>query len=73
MIDYRELRTVKQLAFEASFVTESKLRWWIFNAETNGLNAALVKIGGRVYIDKNAFNVWLESQRLAPGIKPQVA
>jgi len=66
LLDYRELRTVKQLAAEAPFVTEGKLRWWIFHAETNGMSQALVKIGGRVYIDRPAFNKWLESQRIAP-------
>ncbi|MAM93314.1 MULTISPECIES: helix-turn-helix domain-containing protein [Alphaproteobacteria] len=66
MVNYEELRTVKQLAAEAPFVTEAKLRWWIFHADTNGLKAALIKIGGRVYIDRAEFNKWLEAQRLAP-------
>lgn len=66
MVDYQELRTVKQLAAEATFVTESKLRWWIFHADKCGIASALVKIGGRVYIDRSEFNVWLESQRMAP-------
>ena len=63
MVDYTDLRTVKQLAAEAPFVTENKLRWWIFHSETNGLNTALIKIGGRVYIDRTRFNQWLESHR----------
>ena len=46
-------------------MTESKIRWWIFHANSNGFDAALIKIGGRVYIDKTAFNKWLESQPLA--------
>tara|TARA_B100000965_G_scaffold215949_2_gene180630 strand:- start:35550 stop:35762 length:213 start_codon:yes stop_codon:yes gene_type:complete len=66
LVDYKELRTVKQLAAEATFVTEAKLRWWIFHADTNGLKTALIKIGGRVYIDRFEFNRWLESRRLAP-------
>jgi len=65
VVDYTELRTVKQLASEAPFVTESKLRWWIFHADTNGMAPALIKIGGRVYIDRTEFNKWLESQRMA--------
>ena len=65
MVDYEELRTVKQMASEAVFLTESKLRWWIFHAETNGLDAALIKVGGRVYIDRRQFNKWLEGQRMA--------
>ena len=50
MVDYRNLATVKQAAMEAPFITEAKLRWWIFRAETNGLKPALITIGGRVYI-----------------------
>lgn len=73
MIDYKELRTVKQLAAEAPFVTESKLRWWIFHAETNGMAPALIKIGGRVYIDRAEFNKWLEGQRMAPKPHNQAA
>ncbi|GEM_PF-746398 len=68
LVEYTDLRTVKQLAKEAPFVTESTIRWWIYHANSNGFDAVLIKIGGRVYIDKNAFNKWLEGQRLAaPG------
>lgn len=66
MVEYGELRTVKQLASEAVFLTESKLRWWIFNAEENGLKSALIRVGGSVYIDRHQFNIWLEGQRMAP-------
>lgn len=66
MVDYRDLATVKQVAAEAPFITEATLRWWIFHAETNGLKPALLKIGGRVYIDRAEFNKWLEGQRVAP-------
>lgn len=65
-LDYRDLRTVKQIADEAPFVTVAKLRWWIFHASENGLDAALIKVGGRLYIDRNAFNDWLEGHRVAP-------
>ncbi|TKW61076.1 MAG: DNA-binding protein [Blastochloris viridis] len=65
MINYLNLRTVSQLAKEASpAITASKLRWWLFHAEENGLNHAIVKIGGRLYIDCDQFNVWLEAQRI---------
>ncbi len=73
LVDYQALRTVKQLAAEAPWVTEAKLRWWIFHAESNGLSAALIKIGGRVYIDRTEFNRWLEAQRLAPVKPPKAA
>jgi hypothetical protein len=65
MIQYQNLKTLKELAREtAPIITLGKLRWWVFHAEMNGLNHALVKIGGRLYIDCAQFNVWLEAQRL---------
>ena len=65
MINYQNLRTVRQLAQETSpAITIGKLRWWVFHAEENGLNHALVKIGGRLFIDSEQFNVWLEAQRI---------
>ncbi|PHR90633.1 MAG: DNA-binding protein [Blastopirellula sp.] len=66
MVDCRELRTVKQLANEAPFLTENKLRWWIFHAAKNGLEPALFKVSGRIYLDRTEFNKWLENQRMAP-------
>lgn len=65
-LDYTDLRTVKQIAADAQFVTAAKLRWWIFHADRNGLKPALIKIGGRVYIDRTEFNKWLDRQRMAP-------
>ncbi|PHS75567.1 MAG: DNA-binding protein [Rhodospirillaceae bacterium] len=73
MVNYEELRTVKQMASEAVFLTESKLRWWIFHAETNGMSAALIKVGGRVYIDPDQFNKWLEGQRMSPAVSVDAA
>jgi hypothetical protein len=60
----RSLRTVAQFADQTPF-TESQLRWWIFNEETNGMRAAgaVVRIGGRrVYIDTEAFDRWVSAQ-----------
>lgn len=64
LFDYKNLRTVQQIAAEAPFVTVGQLRWWIFHARTNGFASAVVKVGGRVYIDLVAFNNWLALQRL---------
>ena len=59
-----ELLTVKQLAQKCPAFTEASLRWMIFNAEMNGLNQALMKVGRRVLIDVPQFERWIESQRL---------
>ena len=66
MANYEDLRTVKQLVAEAPFLTEQMLRWYIFHAHTNGLASAIIKISNRVYIDRKAFQAWIESHRLAP-------
>ncbi len=63
-MDYRNLKTVKQLAEASPAFTEASLRWMIFEAEKTGLNRALVKRGRRVLIDVPEFERWLEGQRV---------
>jgi len=57
------LVTVKQLSELSPAFTESSLRSLIFNSRTNGLEAAIVRIGRRVLIDLEEFNQWLGQQR----------
>jgi hypothetical protein len=59
----RRLRSVSQFASEQPF-TEPQLRWWIFQAESNGMNAAgaIVRLGRRVYIDADGFERWISAQ-----------
>lgn len=59
------LMTVKQLAVAYPAFTEPMIRWWIFNAYTNGFNVCIIRIGGRVLIDRAAFEHWLEAHRAA--------
>ena len=67
MVDYKDLRTVKQIVENAHpVITDGKMRFWIFHAETNGLAKAIIRIGGRVYLDRNVFNSWLEDHRDEP-------
>ena len=63
-MDYRNLKTVAQLAESSPAFTEASLRWMIFESETNGLNRALVKRGRRILIDVPEFELWLEGQRV---------
>ncbi|TKW61121.1 MAG: DNA-binding protein [Blastochloris viridis] len=64
MVDFKNLRTIRQLVEEApGILTASKLRWWVYKADENGLKVALVRIGGRIYFDTEAFAEWLESMR----------
>lgn len=59
------LISVKDLVKRIPTFTESTIRWWIFNASENGLNKSLIKVGGRVYVDLQAFDIWLEEQRVS--------
>ncbi len=47
--------------------TENQIRWWIFNADNNGMkeHCVCVRIGRRVYIDEDAFERWVDSQQVA--------
>lgn len=57
------LRTLRQLAERNPAFTEGALRWHVFNAKSNGLDKAIVRIGRRVLVDELEFNRWLESKR----------
>jgi len=65
MARYTDLRTIKQLAQENPAFTEASLRWLVFNARQNGLDAAIVRVGRRVLIDVQKLDVWLEARREA--------
>ncbi len=60
------LRTVAQLVEELPAFDEPALRRLIFNAETNGLSTAIVRIGRKVYIDLDDLNQWLDDRRGTP-------
>jgi hypothetical protein len=67
LVDYKNLRTVKQIVENAfPIIKNGKMRWWIFHADKNGLSKAIVRIGGFVYIARDAFNEWQESKRDEP-------
>lgn len=66
----RDLHTVEQFAAKTPF-SPGQIRWWIHNAESNGLAAhnAIVRVGGRrVYIDPAGFDRWIESQNTGRGV-----
>ncbi|MCZ2099472.1 MAG: DNA-binding protein [Anaerolineae bacterium] len=59
------LRTLRQLAERNPAFTEGALRWHVFNAKSNGLDRAIVRVGRRVLIDEAEFSRWLEGKREA--------
>lgn len=63
MIDFTNLRTVKQLAEECPALTDRIIYHWLEERDSNGLSAAVVPIGRRILIDVRRFNEWLEAHR----------
>lgn len=59
MVDYRDLRLIKQAVAEVPFVTEGELRLRIFRSERNRVKSALINIDGRLYVDRVEFCKWL--------------
>jgi hypothetical protein len=59
----RNLQSVAQFAASGPF-TQNQLRWWIFQAAQNGLDASgsIVRVQRRIYIDVDAFEKWIDSQ-----------
>lgn len=57
--------TVKQLAEKTPYLSESAIRWMLFNRRTNGLDKAVTKLGKKVLVDDEKFNQWVESHREA--------
>ena len=43
--------------------TEQSIRWWIFNAEQNGFDRCIIRLGRKILIDLDRFDDWIESHR----------
>lgn len=56
--------TVRQLSKRHPAFSNGCLRWLIYNAETNGLEAsgALIRIGRKIIIDEALFLGWVKAQ-----------
>lgn len=57
------LMTVKEIAGEYQIFDEGAIRWLLFNRSSNGLSQAVVKIGRKVFLDKDAFDNWVSEKR----------
>lgn len=62
-MDGQNILTVNQLVSAFPAFGEKTVRWWIYNGKTNGFDACLIRIGSRIYIDKNRFIEWVKSHR----------
>lgn len=64
-MNYERLRTLRQVATTNPAFSEAALRWYVFNAKSNGLDQAIVRLGRKVLIDEVEFSKWLDSKRQA--------
>lgn len=69
----QNLRSVRQLAAECPAFSQASIRWSIFHASSNGLAPALVRLGKRVLIDRDAFERWVYSHRQDADVGPAPA
>jgi len=58
--DFRDLRTVEEIsAANPKACSESRIRWWIEQADRNGFRQCIVRVGRVVLIHEPRFNRWL--------------
>ncbi|MAU40103.1 MAG: hypothetical protein CMF31_00605 [Kordiimonas sp.] len=55
--------TIDQLVMAFPAFSEKTVRWWIYNGNSNGFEACLIRIGSRIYIDRERFVLWVEKHR----------
>ena len=55
------LLTIKQCVEEKIYPNEGGLRSLIFNADKNGFNTVIRRVGKRCFIDVKAFYDWIEA------------
>jgi len=58
-----KLMTLKQTSEKHPAFTVQAIRWQLHKRSGSGLSKATVKVGRRIYVDSEAFDAWLESQR----------
>lgn len=54
------LYTVRQFCERFKFVSQSSIRYLIFNADTNKFNKVITRIGRKILLDAAAFEAWLK-------------
>jgi len=67
--DCRRLCSVKSVPpkYPDAGMTESSLRWLIFNASENGFNHCVRRIGRKVLIDLEKFEEWMDDEAMQGG------
>jgi len=50
-----------------SGLTESSIRWLLFNSEENGFGSCVRRVGRKILIDLDAFENWMEHEAMQGG------
>lgn len=56
----KEYLTVKQLAGAYPAFPEGSVRMLLLNADKNGFNACVRRVGGKIVIDRGLFEEWVD-------------
>lgn len=63
-MEHIQYLTIRQIAESSSYpFTYGQIRHYLSLRHRNGLEAAIRKIGKRLYIRKDIFDSWIEQQR----------
>lgn len=54
--------TIKEFCKKHSWPTEHSIRWMMFNAEQNGFDKVVRRVGRRILIKEEEFYKWLEGK-----------
>lgn len=54
--------TIKEFCKKHSWPTEHSIRWMMFNAEQNGFDKVVRRVGRRILIKENEFYNWVNSK-----------
>ena len=68
-IQDQRILTVKQFALRHTWISESGLRWLLFNRKSNGLqkSGAIIMLGRKLLIDEQNFLAWLRTSAKVAG------
>jgi hypothetical protein len=55
--------TVRQASQIFPAFSESSLRWIIFNSKMNGASSFIRRVGRKILIDQDRFNVWIDDKK----------
>jgi len=63
-IPSKRLCTVKSVPnkYPDAGFSESSIRWLIFNSKENGFDACIRRIGKKILIDLDQFEIWLDNE-----------